>query len=147
MLFWQAGYAWKLIGKMEHNEYEWDGSDLHLQSLLSSSPLLTQDLRCLDKWLFWHLCAKDYQCRNEAKMNHTGYIYEITVVIKIDTHPFYPISFAWFSWGRMQCSKIFYMGVLCLRCFLILWKNNRVSRVPSNQRGDLVLNGQMRVPK
>ena len=41
----------------------------------------------------------------------------------------------------------FIQGVLCLRCFLRLWKNNRVSRKPSQWRSDLVLNGQMRVPK
>ena len=39
------------------------------------------------------------------------------------------------------------MGVLCLRCFLRLWKNNRVSRKPCKRRSDLVLNGKMRVPK
>ena len=38
-------------------------------------------------------------------------------------------------------------GVLCLRGFLRLWKNNRVSRKPCKRRSDLVLNGQMRVPK
>ena len=35
--------------------------------------------------------------------------------------------------------------VLCVRCFLSLWKNNSVSRKPCKQRSDLVLNGQMRV--
>ena len=35
-------------------------------------------------------------------------------------------------------------GVLCLRCFLRLWKNNRVSRKLCKWRSDLVLNGQMR---
>ena len=34
-----------------------------------------------------------------------------------------------------------------LRDFLRLWKNNRVSRKPCKQRIDLVLNGQMKVPK
>ena len=34
-----------------------------------------------------------------------------------------------------------------LLCFLRLWKNNHVSRKPCKQRSDLVLNGQMRVPK
>ena len=38
-------------------------------------------------------------------------------------------------------------GVLCLRCFMRLWKNNRVSRKLCKRRSDLVLNGQMRVPK
>ena len=38
-------------------------------------------------------------------------------------------------------------GVLCLRCFLRLWKNNRVSRKRCKRRSDLVLNGQIRVPK
>ena len=37
--------------------------------------------------------------------------------------------------------------VLCLSCFLRLWKNNRVSRKPCKRRSDLVLSGQMRVPK
>ena len=37
-------------------------------------------------------------------------------------------------------------GVLCLRCFSRLRKNS-VSRKPCKQRSDLVLNGQMRVPK
>ena len=35
--------------------------------------------------------------------------------------------------------------VLCLGCFLRLWKNNHVCRKPCKQRSDLVLNGQMRV--
>ena len=34
-----------------------------------------------------------------------------------------------------------------LRSFLRLWKNNCVSRKPYKRRSDLVLNGQMRVPK
>ena len=38
-------------------------------------------------------------------------------------------------------------GVLCLRGFLRLWKNNCVSRKPCKQRNDLELSGQMRVPK
>ena len=38
-------------------------------------------------------------------------------------------------------------GVLCLRCFLRLWKNNCVRRKPCKQRSDLILNGKMRVPK
>ena len=42
---------------------------------------------------------------------------------------------------------IFIQGVLCLRGFLRLWKNNSVSRKPCKRRSDLVLNGQMRVPK
>ena len=37
--------------------------------------------------------------------------------------------------------------VLCLLCFLRLWKNNRVSRKPCMGRSDLVLNGHMKVPK
>ena len=37
--------------------------------------------------------------------------------------------------------------VLCLCCFLRLWKNNNVSRKTCKRRSDLVLNGQMRVPK
>ena len=37
--------------------------------------------------------------------------------------------------------------VLCLRSFLRLWKKKRVSRKPCKWRSDLVLNGQMRVPK
>ena len=36
-------------------------------------------------------------------------------------------------------------GILCLHCFLRLWKNNHVSRKPRKQRSDLVLNGQMRL--
>ena len=43
-------------------------------------------------------------------------------------------------WNQIQ-------GVLCLHYFLRLWKNNCVSRKPCKQRSDLVLNGQMRVPK
>ena len=38
-------------------------------------------------------------------------------------------------------------AVLCLRCFLRLWKNNCVSRKLCKQKSDLVLNGQLRVPK
>ena len=40
-------------------------------------------------------------------------------------------------------------GVLCLRSFLRLGKNNRVSRKPCKRRSVIkyVLNGQMRVPK
>ena len=38
-------------------------------------------------------------------------------------------------------------GVLCLGCFLRRWKNKRVSRKPCKGRSDLVLKGQMRVPK
>ena len=38
-------------------------------------------------------------------------------------------------------------GVLCVRSFLRLWKNNRISRKACKGRSDLVLNGQMRVPK
>ena len=34
-------------------------------------------------------------------------------------------------------------GVLCLRCFFRLWKNNCVSRKPCKRRSDLVLNRQM----
>ena len=38
-------------------------------------------------------------------------------------------------------------GVLYLRGFLRLWKNNRISRKLCKRRSDLVLNGLMRVPK
>ena len=38
-------------------------------------------------------------------------------------------------------------GVLCLRGFLRLWKNNCISRKPCKRRSDLVLNGQMRAQK
>jgi len=38
-------------------------------------------------------------------------------------------------------------GVLYLGCFLRRWKNKRVSRKPCKGRSDLVLKGQMRVPK
>ena len=51
-----------------------------------------------------------------------------------------PVSIAWFDLFLIQ-------RVLCLRCFLRLWKNIRVSRKPCKQRSDLVLNGQMRVQK
>ena len=34
-----------------------------------------------------------------------------------------------------------------LTMFMRLWKNNPVSRKPCKWRSDLVLNGQMRVPK
>ena len=52
--------------------------------------------------------------------------------------------------GKFSKGIILYniiQGVLCLRCFLRLWKNNRVSRKPCKRRSDLVLNGQMTVPK
>ena len=54
-------------------------------------------------------------------------------------------------WSNLSISSVlwrmFIQGVLCLRCFLRLWKNNHVSRKPCKRRSDLVLNGQMRVPK
>ena len=43
--------------------------------------------------------------------------------------------------------KVEVQGILCLRCFLRLWQNKCVSRKLCKRRSDLVLNGQMRVPK
>ena len=70
------------------------------------------------------------------------------------------ITSKWFTWSMCKLNaeneiKLFHrllltlmvQGVLCLRCFLRLWKNNRVSRKPCKRRSDLLLNGQMRVPK
>ena len=62
----------------------------------------------------------------------------------------------WFleHWNRQkslsnirQCCSCLSKEVFCLRCFLRLWKNNRVSRKPCKRRSDLVLNRQMWVPK
>ena len=50
-------------------------------------------------------------------------------------------------WCSSSLSFLLLQGVLCLRCFLRIWKNNRVSRKPCKRRSDLVLNGKMRVPK
>ena len=47
----------------------------------------------------------------------------------------------------IEIAHVKIQGVLCLRGFLRLWKNNSVSRKLCKQRSDLVLNGQMRVPK
>ena len=50
----------------------------------------------------------------------------------------------WFKNLPIQRSKPVYLkiqGVLCFRCFLRLWKNNRVSRKPSKRRSDLVHRG------
>ena len=38
-------------------------------------------------------------------------------------------------------------GVLCLRCILRLWRNDHISRKQCKGESDLVLNGQIRVPK
>ena len=47
----------------------------------------------------------------------------------------------------MECIDFNVQGVLCLRCFLRLWKNNHESRKPCKWRSDLVPNGHIRVPK
>ena len=53
----------------------------------------------------------------------------------------------WCRKTHIQCMLIHVQGVLCIRGFLRLWKNNHVSRKPCKRRSDLVLNGHMRVPK
>ena len=67
---------------------------------------------------------------------------------------FYKFSICYHKIAHISTSKAIFsyslkytQGVLCLRRVLRLWKNNRVSRKPCKPRSDLVLNGQIRVPK
>ena len=54
---------------------------------------------------------------------------------------------SWSPGSKQICPLTKVQGVLCVHCFLRLWKNNCVSRKPCKRMSDLVLNGQMRVPK